>query len=211
MHFCIFNHRLSHQLEGLHYLVLRLPARTFSGLVREAASTTVSLYPPSGAAWFWPLLFSSTRFISTPWIFDFYGFQPCPIWKVTWGIRSVLEVTFLLQCLQCFWMGFQSGQRIFSIASGARWRLCSVRSLPGSPLLPPDHWMSYRSSGSTSFWGILILPKFSMIIGVFQSSLNDYSAITSDVPGILIPIFCCSLIETKKVSPGWLPSIQLYF
>ena len=75
MHFCIFNHRLSHQLEGLHYLVLRLPARTFSGLVREAASTTVSLYPPSGAAWFWPLLFSSTRFISTPWIFDFYGFS----------------------------------------------------------------------------------------------------------------------------------------
>ena len=62
MHFWIFNHRFSHQLEGLHYLVLRLPARTYSGLVGEVARPLVVLHLPSDTDGFCPLkLFCFTR------------------------------------------------------------------------------------------------------------------------------------------------------
>ena len=40
--------------------------------------------------------------------------QPCPIWTVTWGIRSDLEGHFLFWCFRHFWRRLWSGQQIFS-------------------------------------------------------------------------------------------------
>ena len=70
MHLWIFNHRLKCRSEGLHHLILRLPARPYSGMVGETAPTTVSLHPPSVADGFCPLglLFLKGVF-QTPWYF----------------------------------------------------------------------------------------------------------------------------------------------
>ena len=45
----------------------------------------------------------------------------------------------------------------------------------------------------------MIIPKFSLILRVFQSSRKFCFAIASNVPGISIPAFYCSHIDKKKV------------
>ena len=87
------------------------------------------------------------------------------------------------------------------------WRLSSVRSLWGSPFLLPGLLVYYRLSGGASLWKLLIVPKFSLILEFFRSSRKDCSAIESDVPGSLIPEFCSSCFETKKVSSGCFSSL----
>ena len=48
----------------------------------------------------------------------------------------------------------------------------------------------------------LLTPKFSLILGVFQSHWTDCFYITINVPRSLFPDFCSSRIETKTVSSG---------
>ena len=65
---------------------------------------------------------------------------------------------------------------------------------------------SDRSFGGASRG--LLGPKFSLVLGGFRSSPKDCFAIASDAPGGLLPAFCCSHLETKKVLSGFSPSIQ---
>ena len=69
MHSCIFNQRSTRCSDGLHHLILFLPARPFLGLVGEADPAPVSLHLHYGVAGIYSLLFLFTRCISTPFIF----------------------------------------------------------------------------------------------------------------------------------------------
>ena len=134
-------------------------------------------------------------------------FQPFLICKFTRGICSDLEGPFLFGCLGRFSEESPEWSANFLNRFRASWRLCSVHSMWVSPLLPPGFQVSYRFSGGASFWGITIVPKFSLILGVFRSSRKDCSAIASDVPGRLVPTFCRYRLDKKKVWMGRFPSI----
>ena len=79
------------------------------------------------------------------------------------------------------------------------WRLCSVRSLHVYPIFTPGLRVFYLSSGGASFWGLLIVSKFSLILGFFRSYWKDCSAIASNFPVSFIPALCFYHIDTKKV------------
>ena len=67
------------------------------------------------------------------------------------------------------------------------WRLCSVQSLWGYPLFQLVLQVYYRLSVDVSLWGLSIVPKVSLILGVFRSSRKDCFAIAIGVLGRLIP------------------------
>ena len=81
MHSCIFNQQTTRRSDGLYYLVLCLPERSYSGLVGEAAPPPVCLLM-SIRVGFWPLgLFCFTRCIPNTSTF----------WKNTWLICYILK------------------------------------------------------------------------------------------------------------------------
>ena len=62
-----------------------------------------------------PIVFFLTRCIPTPCIYIFLDSHTCTIWKVYWGICSVLVGPLISICLWHFWMGFQSFLQNFII------------------------------------------------------------------------------------------------
>ena len=70
MHLCIFDHRSTRLSNGLHYLVLHLPARTLLGLSERRILLTYSLYPPSRLDGICPLVFFKWGVFQTPWPFN---------------------------------------------------------------------------------------------------------------------------------------------
>ena len=69
--------------------------------------------------------------------------QPCPIWKITQGIFSDIEVPFIFWYLRCFRRGLRSGWIIFSIDSTQ-----AVVSVPSNILgvLRSCRWVWYLPS-----------------------------------------------------------------
>ena len=94
MHLWIFSLRLTSPWKFCIF-VLHFSAWPFLGLVSEADFTTICLHPPSGAADIWTL-----GCFVLQGIFQNIGYllaldsHPCPIWTVSWGIRSVLVFKF---------------------------------------------------------------------------------------------------------------------
>ena len=116
MHSCIFNHRSSPCSNGLNILILRLLVQPFSGLFGEAASPPVMCTPALWHGWHLAIGFLIfTRCVPTPWIFACAGFSDVSDMDIY--LRDPLQSwgPFLLRCLQRFWRGLWSGQRIFSI------------------------------------------------------------------------------------------------
>ena len=95
--------------------------------------------------------------------------------------------------------------------SCASWRLCSVRSIQGSLLLPPGLRVSYRSSDGTSFWGLLTVPKFPIFLGFFRSSRKDCSTAASNVLGSLHLFFCMPRLMTENMTMGCLTYLRCNF
>ena len=120
------------------------------------------------------------------------------------GPAPILRVLFFFDVSDIFGGGFEVVSEFYQPLH-TRWRLFSLKYLGGSPTLPPVLRVSYRSSGGAYFWRIFIVPQFSLILGVFQSSWKDCFATAIDVPGSLVPAFYCSRLVTKKVLSGCLP------
>ena len=115
MHSFICYHR-STRPRTVYIFILRLSPQSFSGLVGEAASPTIFLLPHSGTAIICPLgcclLLGLFQHLGYLIVIDS---QLCPIWTYSWGIRSVLEVSLICQCLRRFWKGFWSCRGIFPV------------------------------------------------------------------------------------------------
>ena len=147
--------------------------------------------------------------------------QSCMIWTVAQGIHSDLEGTLFLLMFPTFHRRIWRGQRIFYRAIWSLFR--PLRHTRGYLLLSPGLislgiysllslsglWPSDRLFGGAS-WRLLI-PKFSLIIGVFRSSRKDCFTIASKVLGGLIPAFYCSSFETNNILSGLFYSLRQDF
>ena len=172
--------------------ILRLSERPFSGLVGEAASPSIILHPPSGAAGIYPLLgFLLYELCSpTPWIFG----------NVT---RSLLHN----------W-GFHFNWLLFSQHFLRRlrrcWRTClhflrelALQFYPDPFDVIVSGCLIFQHLQPQCICGYLV--SFFPCTKGIQSSQRDCFAIARDVWGSLLPAFysCCPL--TKKVFRGCLP------
>ena len=149
------------------------------------------------------------------------------IWTFTWGIRSDLEGLLSLMMFPMFseeapkwsvnslvvpvWAGM-----IGPVQHTHRYPLLSLGMISSSIsalISSPGLLFSDCLFGAASCR--FLIPTFSLILGVFWSFWNDCFAIASDVPGIFLPAFCCSRLETKRVLSGFFPylwrSFSCYF
>ena len=210
MHLFIFNHQSSRSSDRLYLLILLLRVRPYSGLVGKATYPPVKFIPSLWRGWLLPVVvYFYNVYLNTLDIF-FWASQPWLIWIIVQGICSDLEGYFLFWCLWHYWRKLKSGQWFFSIAS-ARAGVSVLSNIFRDVCSCRQFLVSYRLYGGAYFWGILIVPKFSLILRVFHGSHKDWSVTVRDVPGILLPDFCCSRLETKQVSAGCIPSLWRYF
>ena len=109
MHELYFSPWSTHLLDSLHYLILRLPVRPFSGLVGEPPPPDPKVYPPSGADGFFPGIFSFTRCIFQRLGYLFYlATHTCSFHTISQGLRSVIEGPF-----GCFlFRRFEGGSKV---------------------------------------------------------------------------------------------------
>ena len=153
-------------------------------------------------------------------------FQPCPIWTLTWEIRSVLEVPlhFLLSlkfsegllvlesplnllCIRSLRRGFQSGQGLFTGFSlpgnffTSCWGFLFVQSSRRSSLLSPG--CCFPPLSSHRFLWALAFPKIFIGLLGLQNPRRDCSAPAIDVLGRIIPAFLSLHSAKNKVS--WYP------
>ena len=148
--------------------------------------------------------------------------QLCLMWTLALWIRSDLEIP-----LEAFLMSPTFSEEAPKWSENvlnkfrAIWRLfCPIRHARvlhscrrlwypwWSPLLVLSSIIqpSDRSFGGASS-GLLIVPKFSLILRVFWSYRKDCFAIATNVPGSLIPEFLCSCLETKNILSGFFPTL----
>ena len=152
MHLCVFNHQSPRFSDGLHNLILRLPARLYSGLVVEATSTPIEFTPAFWIIWHLTIgLFVFTRCIPISWIFVCTGFS----------LLSNLDI--LLRGLLCYWGFFALSMSLtfsewvpnlsanFSNRAHAIWLVCPIRFLWGYLLLLSCLWLYGRLSGGILF------------------------------------------------------------
>ena len=138
MHSFIFNNRSTHCSDSLQYLVLRLPALTYSGLVDQAASPPIFF-----------LVCQSRLYICLFWVFNFSKvyFQHLIFLEKSWGICSVLEGSpFNFWCP----VFFGGGSEVVEKNSGrfhASWIVFPVRSHQEYPLLSMGLQLSNRLYG----------------------------------------------------------------
>ena len=112
---CMYLSTVDVSLVRSEYFFLCLSARPFLGLFGKVDAPPVFFLPR--LAWS-----ASTHYCFVlQGVYQHLGyllalaFQPCPIWTIAWGVRSILEVLFLFRCIRRFWRGFRSGQGIFPI------------------------------------------------------------------------------------------------
>ena len=111
MYVFILGQRIAHTV---CIFFLRLLARPFLGPAGEADAPPVCFLP-------WLARSAYDHYCFLQGVSQHLGYllkldyQPCLIWKIAWGIGSVLEGTLLFWCLRHFWRGFRSGQGIFLI------------------------------------------------------------------------------------------------
>ena len=213
MHSCIFNQRSTRCSDGLHHLILFLPARPFLGLVGEADPAPVSLHLHYGVAGIYSLLFLFTRCISTPFIFACNALSAVLIWKIFWGV--------------CSWGSFWGSisplllegvpKLLANISNCCLFRaICWVFSSYFFCLIHRSSWRSPVLSTGFYFTPFLFgrflrdiaCPKRLPVFSGIQNSLRDFSVPSSDVLESLLTalLFRCSV--TKKVSWDLPPDIQ---
>ena len=73
MQSCMFLSTVDASLGQSTFIIIRLSVRTFSRSIGESDAPYICLLPILERSDFCPLLFIFTRFISTPWIFNFSG------------------------------------------------------------------------------------------------------------------------------------------
>ena len=165
----------------------------------------------TGTVGIFPLFFSFTRCISTPWIFAFAVFSA--VSDLDTRLRNSLQSweSFSLLMSQTFseevWKWSSNFLNRFRVSCS----FCSVQYLWGYLLLLPCLCVSHHSSSGPYLWGILTVPKFSLILGVFKFLGRTASRLRSNVPGSLIPDFCCSHLYTKMVFPICFHFLWHYF
>ena len=150
--------------------ILRLSARTLSGLFKKAHNPPIRLHPPSGVDGIWPLFFLNfTSFIPTHWYLFALSSQTFPVWTVSWGLRSVIEGLILSApflegfwvCRQFFWsfpheldyfpppifMGFYAlVTRSLTVWLLVWRRLCGVLLVHQFPVMTGDPMLLSRTS-----------------------------------------------------------------
>ena len=216
MHLWIFNHCSTRRSDVLHHLILRLSARTYSGLVGKADYPLVKFIPTFWCGWNLPSLglFIFTRCITTPCIFA------CS------GLSAVSDLEIDLRDLIRSWMSFYfSMSQIFSEIF-LKWseNLSNFPAWSGLIIFfRPIHWSSWRSPLSLLGWSFypLLSGGFPMAISctkrspVFlgiQNYRRDCSTLARNVLESLLPEFLFHSSVTKKVSWYISPDLRLdYF
>ena len=99
---------LTRLYDGIHYFILHVPARPFSGLFGKADPPPINL-TTFWCGWICTLgVFSFKR-----WVVRHLGYliflasQMCPIWKISWDIRFILEGPILALLCTIRFDGFQ--------------------------------------------------------------------------------------------------------
>ena len=110
--------------------------------------------------WILRLNFCFKRCILTPWIFACAGFSD--VSDLENRLRGPLRSwgSFYFSMFLTFLEGFLKCSGTLSNCSRASWLLCPIRYLRWSLILSLGIWVSYRSSGGTSFWGLLLFSQF---------------------------------------------------
>ena len=134
----------------------------------------------------------------------------CPIWALTWWIRSVLEGPLNFLMFPAFLEGsLRSGQKIFPrcpfrmscwFFSSARYSRRYLLFYPGC-WYPPDHLSEVSLGSSSSLKGYLFYwgPYYSW---------RDWSASVRNFLGSLFPKFLSRCSATNRVSWGIFPDIR---
>ena len=133
MHLYIFNHHSTPCSNGLHQLILRLPARPYLGLVDEAASFPVWFLPR--LAWFASdhyFLFYKVYLNTMDFLFALAS-QPCLILTFTWEICSILDCTFHCSISLTFLERVPKWSGNFYDHSYVSWLVCPVQFIWGIP------------------------------------------------------------------------------
>ena len=139
-------------LDCLHFYLVLVSAALL-GVGRRDRLSSHTFTPSLWRGWNLPIGFF-TRYSNT--------FDICLRWLlgcVQYGQSLEDSATFLrvLFCLWRFWRGFWGCWRFFSDCSCAKWLVCPIHSVQGSPLLWLGCKLFYRSSGSASVVSCLSL------------------------------------------------------
>ena len=153
-----FYHRSSCCSDGLHILILRLPARPFSVWWQDGCSSL--LYPYKTVTVGFPPIFIYFYkvYLNTLDVLFFWLLSHFQYVNLLEGSAPILRVLFSLDVFEKNLEESLKWSANFLNIFRARWRLCPVQYLRGYPLLPLVLQVSYRSSGGASFWGISIVP-----------------------------------------------------
>ena len=205
MYSYIFNHCSSRRSDGLHILILRLPARPFSGWWRGGCSSL--LYPAKTVKFgFHPsIIYFYKLCLNTMNICFRWLLRHVQYWHLLKVSALIFRVLFSLDISDVFLEESPKWSANVLNCFHASWRLCSFRSLQGSPILTPVLQVSYRSSGGASFWGISIVSKLSLIlVGSLKFSEGLFRSCECVLRSLLPDFSSCCLL-TKKVSMGRFP------
>ena len=186
------------------YLPLRLSAQILLGLVVEADSPPICFLlrlKRSASAHYCFVLKGVSQHLEYMLLL---ASQSCLIWTIDWGFHSVLEGPFRFWISPAFSEGVPKWSGNIPNRSCVSWILCPIWYIWGYLLLSPGLRLSYRSSGSDSFWWILLVPQFPMMKG----DLKFLEGLLCSVSRSLIPDFFPPRIITKKVSTGFRYSIM---
>ena len=218
MHSCIFNHRLTCLLDGLYYLVLRLPERNFSGLLERCLLLPYSLYPPYGFFFFFQVLFQTPwplgekfRTLLRSWGSPFSSF--CPTFS---GVGSKVVGKFSDRDYDVFRKGaLEMSVNLLAFSARAGF-VCPFWSLQG--FLRSCLWVVWSSHARLAAFSLgsssLVIPA---LLGVFPSSWKDCSTIAKQCPRKSAPFLLFILSRGREVVDGVFPLpltgflVYLYF
>ena len=147
----------------------------------------------------------------TPWIFAFTGFSDMSNMDIYSRDPLRFWGSFSLWMSPTFSEESPKWSANFLNYFRASWRLCSVRSIRGSPLLLKGLRMYYRSADSASFWGLLVVPMFYLVLGGSTKFSEGLFWSGECVPGSLLPAFSYRRLLTEKVSMGHFPFFRQAF
>ena len=156
-------------LDSLH-IDLALVSAAHLGVGWKGGFSFIMLNPLYGAVVIW--LFGFFTRYSTPWIFA------CTVCSAVSDLDIFLRGSALFLRFLFFpniydiFGGGSEVVREFSNCSRSSWLVCTVRSPWESLLLLTGHGPSDRSSSGASF-GLLIIPKFPIFLGIIQGSWKN--------------------------------------
>ena len=193
-------------LSAVYYLVQRLPAQNFSGLVGDTASPLIQFTSEFWSGWHLPIeLFYFTKcIVQHLGYFLLLDYQPCPIWTVSQGLRSFLEGPTSTFGVWCFWRRIQSCQITWlqflrDLYLRFYPELLSILSIVAGFL------SSFNCTVLSAVYWIYLFKKG------LQSDWRDWFVIASDVLGSILPDFYYLSPLMKKVLTGCLPFCLMGF